>query len=105
MPYSSRGPLLVNNTIVGTGSSPQGSAVYADGFDDQVQFYNNLMIGPSGANAVYCDSTYDQIPPTFTNNDAFSAKGSGLQGTARLRQAPTAISPPILCSWAKQTFI
>jgi len=105
VPYSSRGPLLVNNTIVGTGSSPQGSAVYADGFDDQVQFYNNLMIGPSGANAVYCDSTYDQIPPTFTNNDAFSAKGSGLQGTARLRQAPTAISPPILCSWAKQTFI
>lgn len=81
VPYSSRGPLLVNNTIVGTSSSPQGSAVYADGFDDQVQFYNNLMIGPSGANAVYCDSTYDQIPPTFTNNDAFSANGSGLQGT------------------------
>lgn len=79
--YGYRGPLLVNNTIVGTSSSPQGSAVYADGFDDQVQFFNNLMIGPRGANAVYCDSTYDQTPPTFTNNDAYSANGSGLQGT------------------------
>jgi len=66
---------------VGTSSSPQGSAVYASGYDDQVQFYNNLMIGSSGANAVFCDATYDQTPPTFTSNDAFSANGSGVQGT------------------------
>lgn len=38
VPYGNRGPLLINNTIVGTSSSPQGSAVYAGGFDDQVQF-------------------------------------------------------------------
>ena len=81
VPSGSHGPVLVNNTIVGTSSSPQGSAVYADGFDDQVQFFNNLMIGAGGTNAVFCDSTYDQTPPTFTNNDAFSANGSGLQGT------------------------
>ncbi|HLW85406.1 MAG TPA: right-handed parallel beta-helix repeat-containing protein [Candidatus Sulfotelmatobacter sp.] len=81
VPSGSVGPVLVNNTIVGTSSSSEGSAVYADGFDDQVQFFNNLMIGPSGANAVFCDSTYDQTPPTFTSNDAFSANGNGLQGT------------------------
>jgi parallel beta-helix repeat protein len=76
-----RGPLLVNNTIVGTKSSPQGAAVYASGYADQVQFFNNLMIGPQGTNAVFCDSTFDQTPPTFTNNDAYSPDGSGLQGT------------------------
>jgi parallel beta-helix repeat protein len=75
------GPVLVNNTIVGTSSSSQGSAVYASGYDDQVQFYNNLMIGSAGSNAVYCDPTYGANQPTFTNNDAYSASGSGLQGT------------------------
>lgn len=39
------------------------------------------MIGSNGSNAVYCDSTYDQTPPTFTNNDAYSPTGSGLDGT------------------------
>jgi parallel beta-helix repeat protein len=81
VPYGSPGPILINNTIVGTDSSSQGSAVYADGFDDQVQFFNNLMIGASGTNAVFCDDSYDQTPPTFVNDDAFSANGSGLQGT------------------------
>jgi parallel beta-helix repeat protein len=81
VPDGYRGPALVNNTIVGTSSSPQGSAVYATGFDNKVQFFNNLMIGTTGTSAVYCDPTYDQNPPTFTNNDAFSPNGSGLQGT------------------------
>jgi len=74
-------PIFVNNTIVGSSSSPQGSAVYITGYDDQAQFFNNLMIGPSGTNAVFCDSSYDQTPPIFTNNDAYSANGTGLQGT------------------------
>ncbi len=39
------------------------------------------MIGPNGSNAVYCDNRYDQTPPPFTNNDAYSANGTGLQGT------------------------
>jgi parallel beta-helix repeat protein len=78
--YGSRGPLLVNNTIVGTSSSQQGSAVYAVGFYDKVLFYNNLMIGASGTSAVYCDNSYDQTPPTLTNNDGYSANGSGIAG-------------------------
>jgi len=75
------GPTLVNNTIVGATGISEGSAVFAGGFDDQVQFFNNLMIGLSGENAVYCDGTYSQQPPTFTNNDAYSPQGTGLQGT------------------------
>jgi parallel beta-helix repeat protein len=75
------GSVLVNNTIVGTSSSSQGSAVYTTGLDHLGQFFNNLMIGASGTNAVYCDPGYDPNPPTFTNNGAYSPNGSGLQGT------------------------
>jgi hypothetical protein len=81
VPSGAHGPTLINNTIIGGTGSTQGTAVFASGFDDQVQFYNNLLIGTSGQNAVYCDSTYDLVPPTFTNNDAFSQGGTGLLGT------------------------
>lgn len=81
VPSGQVGPTIVNNTIVGAAGVSQGSAVFAGGFDSQVQFFNNLMIGLSGQNAVDCDGTYSQQPPTFTNNDAYSPKGTGLQGT------------------------
>jgi parallel beta-helix repeat protein len=80
VPYGNVGPVFVNNTIVGTGSSSEGSAVYASGFDDQVQFYNNLIIGSTGTSALYCDDTYDPTPPTLTNNDGYSSGGSGMAG-------------------------
>ena len=81
VPSGARGPLLVNNTIVGATGASQGAAVFAGGFDNQVQFFNNLLIGQSGENAVDCDPTYSSLPPTFTTNDAFSPSGTGLQGT------------------------
>ena len=81
VPSGDRGPILVNNTIIGGSGGSQGSAVYADGFDNQVRFFNNLLIGLSGQNAVDCDGTYIQQPPTFTNNDAYSPNGTGLTGT------------------------
>jgi parallel beta helix pectate lyase-like protein len=81
VPSGSTGPVLVNNTIVGGAGVTQGSAVWAGGFDNQVLFFNNLMIGLSGQNAVYCDGTYNSEPPAFTNNDAYSPNGSGLLGT------------------------
>jgi hypothetical protein len=81
VPSGARGPLLVNNTIVAGTGATQGTAVFAGGFDNQVQFYNNLLIGLSGQNAVYCDNTYSSMPPTFAANDAFSPSGTGLQGT------------------------
>lgn len=74
-------PVFVNNTIIGAMGSAQGSAVRVDGFDDQVTFYNNLLIGLSGQNAVYCGAAKTSVPPTFTNNDAYSLNGSGFQGT------------------------
>jgi hypothetical protein len=73
-----RGPLLVNNTIVGAGAT-QSSTVWIGGYDSHVVFYNNLLIGSPGQNAVDCDATFN-TSPLFTNNDAYSANGSGLSG-------------------------
>ncbi|MFZ3211357.1 MAG: carboxypeptidase regulatory-like domain-containing protein [Terriglobales bacterium] len=81
VPSGSRGPILVSNTIIGGSGGSQGVAVYANGYDNQAQFFNNLLIGPSGQNAVYCDGTYQQQSPTFANNDASSPGGTGLAGT------------------------
>ena len=81
VPDDNGAPILVNNTIVGGSGATQGSAVWVGGFDNLVQFFNNLMIGLPGQNAVDCDSTYSSQPPTFTNNDAYSRNGPGLEGT------------------------
>lgn len=101
VPSGNQGPTLVNNTIVGGAGAQQGSAVFAGGFDNQVQFFNNLLIGKSGQNAVFCDSTYSTQPPSFTTNDAFSANGTGLEGTCagqssqngNISNDPTFVSP------------
>lgn len=81
VPSGDTGPTLVNNTIVGGSDSSQGVALYADGFDNQVRLFNNLLIGSSAQNAVFCDGLYQAEPPLFLNNDAFAPSGTGFQGT------------------------
>jgi parallel beta-helix repeat protein len=75
------GPLLINNTVANNVATVEGSALYAQGFDNQVELYNNIFIGSQGGDAVYCDSGYDQVPPWFINNDVYTHGGTGLQGT------------------------
>jgi hypothetical protein len=81
VPNSTGTLVLVNNTIIGGPGTAEGSALWVGGFDSFLQFYNNLMIGLAGQNAVDCDATYSSQPPTFTNNDAYSSGGTGLEGT------------------------
>jgi hypothetical protein len=81
VPSGDTGPTLVNNTIVGGSNGSQGAALYASGFDNQVRLFNNLLIGSSAQNAVFCDGLYQTEPPIFVNNDAFAASGTGFQGT------------------------
>jgi hypothetical protein len=81
VPSGSVGPTLVNNTIANNTITQQGSAIYATGFDNQVQFFNNLMIGQRGQSAVFCDGTYSSQPPSVANSDAFSPGGTGFDGT------------------------
>ncbi len=73
-------PALINNTIIGDPSVTLGSAVYAYGTDSGITFYNNILVGPNGQNAVYCDPLNVGYAPVFTNNDAFSNSGTGLAG-------------------------
>ena len=72
---------LVNNTIANNTAKQQGSAVYASGFDDQVQFFNNLLIGQRGQSALVCDGSYSSQPPSVQNSDAFSLDAVGFDGT------------------------
>ena len=105
-PSGTRGPIFVNNTIVGETGLVQGAAVYATGFYNQVVFYNNLLIGLAGQNAVQCDATYSSSPPTFTTNDAYSPGGTGLQGTCAGQASTNGNKSvdPLFVSAAKKNF-
>lgn len=106
MPSGSTGPILVNNTIIGGKGATQGSAVWAGGFDSQVYFYNNLLIGLPTQNAVYCDASYSSVPPVFTSNDAFSPAGSGLEGTCASEQGQSGniSANPLFANASKKNF-
>ena len=67
VPSGEPGPTLVSNTIVDN-DGPQGSAIFAGGFDSQVTSTNNLLIGKTGQTAV----TSACWPPIFRDTRAFS---------------------------------
>jgi hypothetical protein len=75
VPLGSAGPVFINNTIMGN-SATRGfsSAIYGTGFDGPVEFFNNLLLAPSGQSPIFCDDSFEPFPPVFENNDA---TGSG----------------------------
>jgi hypothetical protein len=101
VPFESQPVGLVNNTIGGARGITQGSAVWVGGYANKAYFFNNIMVGLTGQNAVWCDNTNSQQPPSFTNNDAWSANGTGLDGTCaseanqngNLNLSPRFVSP------------
>jgi parallel beta-helix repeat protein len=68
---------IVNNTFVGnkvlnvSGARQSGTQVFASGFYDNVQFFNNLIIGTDAQTPVDCDAmpVSPVSPPTFDHND------------------------------------
>ena len=78
IPQSTPGILLLNNTITNN-SATQGSAVFADGFDADATFQNNVIIGQAGVDSVFC-GTFSNTPPGFTANDVFVAGASPYGG-------------------------
>jgi parallel beta helix pectate lyase-like protein len=64
-------PLFVNNTLAAN-TAAQGSAIWASGYQDEVLFTNNVVVGAAGQTAVYCDLDYSPNPPLFSHNDVFS---------------------------------
>ena len=73
VPSGGRGPYLINNTVSGNNSA-QGSAVFADGFDSQVQLINNVLVSLNAQSTVAC-GTFDASVPTFRFNEVVSTAG------------------------------
>jgi hypothetical protein len=78
VPSGARGPFLINNTI-SENDSAQGSGVFADGFDGQVQVINNIIVAAVGQNAVVCGS-FNASVPVFQFNDVIAPSGSAFAG-------------------------
>src|SRR5205823_11284997 len=80
IPGGGLGLNLLNNTIADN-PAPQGSGIWAGGFQSQVAISNNVIRGMAGQSAMYCDGTYDPTPPIVRVNDAVSQGAAGYAGT------------------------
>ena len=72
IPQSSKGFVLINNTIV---SAPQGNAdaaVIADGFNTNVLIENNVIYAAGDKAALLCNPVYNDGPPVVEFNDAYN---------------------------------
>jgi len=79
--YTASWGIIENNTVVGgVGSGTLGSALYSPS-GSHLQMANNVIVGVSGENALYCDGIYDPQPPALSNNDAYSSGANGFGGT------------------------
>lgn len=78
IPQSTTGFRLVNNTISANGTS--NAAVIADGFNQNGQILNNLIIAPAGQSALLCNPLYKDGPPLVQFNDAFTPQGTSYDG-------------------------
>jgi parallel beta-helix repeat protein len=79
VPSGAPGPFLVNNTIADN-YSPQGSAIYADGFDKDSRLMNNIIVGYGGVDALFCGNFNDTNPPLIGTNDIFVPGGTAYAG-------------------------
>jgi Right handed beta helix region len=75
VPYGARGPLAVNNTIAANQANT-GLGIYAQGFDAQAAFLNNIVTANGAAAVVHCDGSYDPNPPIIRFNDVYNS-GTG----------------------------
>jgi hypothetical protein len=75
--------IFVNNTFAGNVGNGQGlpgdgSAVYAVGYDDNLEFFNNIFASSVGRESFFCAPA--GVLPTLTANDGFSSSGNGFGG-------------------------
>jgi hypothetical protein len=81
VPDGVRGPILVNNTIVDNDAVTNGSGVFADGVDDQVELTNNIIVAKPGQTGLFCGSFDGHIDPIIRFNNIFSAVGMAYGGS------------------------
>jgi len=78
IPQSTNGIRLINNTVSANG--PSNAAVVADGFNQNDQIINNLIIAPAGQSGLLCNPLYTYGPPIVQFNDAFTPQGNSYDG-------------------------
>jgi nitrous oxidase accessory protein NosD len=68
-----RGPILVNNTIVVNNASGSGSSgIFADGFYSRTELTNNIIVAEPGQIGLHCGNFTNQNPPIIRFNNIFS---------------------------------
>ncbi len=83
-PSASYQAIFVNNTFVenvgnGQGLPGDGSAAYVVGYDDNVEFFNNIFASSLGRESFFCAPA--GVLPPMMDNDGFSSSGNGFGGT------------------------
>jgi hypothetical protein len=82
VPSGSAGPRIVNNTIAGnTAVSDEGSELFFEGFYEQTQIWNNLILGATARAATACATTSTAMSPAFLHNDGFNPAGPAYIGS------------------------
>ncbi|HET9791867.1 MAG TPA: choice-of-anchor D domain-containing protein, partial [Candidatus Angelobacter sp.] len=80
IPVSAPGLLLLNNTMAGN-SATQGSAIFDGGFDTNMTIQNNILVGTTGTNAIFCQQfNGTTIPAALANNDVFATGATAIGG-------------------------
>ena len=81
VPSGSVGPRVINNTIVDNDGA-LASAICADGFDEQAQLINNIIVSKPGQTAIFCENfqNTDFEPPVIKFNNVFAPSGIGYSG-------------------------
>lgn len=79
VPNGSNGPRIINNTIADNDGS-QGSAICADGYDEQAVIVNNIIVAKAGQPAIYCGNFNDTNSPEIRFNNVFSPSAVAYDG-------------------------
>jgi Right handed beta helix region len=82
-PSTSYQAIFVNNTFAGNVGNGQGlpgdgSAMYVVGYDEHVEYFNNIFASSAGRESFFC-APAGALPP-LTDNDGFSTSGNGFGG-------------------------
>jgi hypothetical protein len=75
-----RGPILVNSTIADNDAT-NGSGVFADVADGEVELTNNIIVAKPGQSALFCGPADGHINPIIRFNNIFSAGGMAYGGS------------------------
>ncbi len=79
VPFNTPDPRIVNNTIANN-DSPNGSGIFANGFDEATEVVNNIIVAKPGQTALFCEGFGDLSGPIIRFNNVFSPQGMAYGG-------------------------